>query len=184
MNKYKILIISVCCILFIFSAVYLWSEHDYDLTKVKDIKTDVNYINITYDKVESINKSDVLGILIIPKIGLKATVKDGSTSDVLKEYIGHIKETSRFDGNVGLAAHNRNNKYSYFARINELKKGDTVTYETKYYKRDYKIDKIEVIYETDWSTLKNTEDNRITMITCISGKRDQRLSVQAVEIKE
>lgn len=184
MKKLKFFIFSVCFILFIFSVIYLWTEHKYDLTKIEEIKTDENYINVTYDRVEDINKSDVLGILTIDKIGLRATVKEGSKSNTLKDYIGHIEETSKFDGNIGLAAHNRNNKYSYFARLNELKKGDLIIYETKYYKRYYKVERIETIYETDWSTLKNTKENRITMITCISGKRDQRLSVQAVQIKE
>lgn len=184
MNKFKILIVLVCCILFSFSVLYLWTEHKYDLTRIEDIKTDENYINVTYDKVEDINKSDVLGILTIDKIGVKATVKEGSKSNILKDYIGHIEETSKFDGNIGLAAHNRNNKYSYFARLNELRNGDVIIYETKYYKRKYKVEKIKTIYETDWSTLKNTNENKITLITCISGKRNQRLSVQAVEIKE
>ena len=125
---------------------------------------------------------DVIGILTIEKIGLKATVKEGTSNQILKEYIGHIEETSTYDGNIGLAAHNRGNKYSYFARINELEKGDVLTYETKFYKRQYKVDNIQVIFETDWSLLQNTEENKITMITCITNKRNQRLCVQASEI--
>ena len=34
----------------------------------------------------------------------------------------------------------------------------------------------------DWSYLSRTDDNRITMITCITGKPDLRLMVQAKEI--
>lgn len=82
----------------------------------------------------------------------------------------------------GLAAHNRGNKYSYFARLNELKKGDIISYKTKYYTRNYKVDKILVIYETDWNYLKATKENKLTLITCIADKRDQRLCVQATEI--
>lgn len=79
--------------------------------------------------------------------------------------------------------HNRGNQYSYFARLNELEKGDIVTYKTKFYTRDYIVDNIQVIYETDWSLLKSTEENKLTMITCISNRRNQRLCVQATEIK-
>ena len=99
-----------------------------------------------------------------------------------EENIMSDEETSTYDGNIGLAAHNRGNKYSYFARINELEKGDILTYETKFYKRQYKVDNIQVIFETDWSLLQNTEENKITMITCIKNKRNQRLCVQASEI--
>ena len=71
--------------------------------------------------------------------GLKANVKEGSDNKTLKNYIGHIEETSLYDGNIGLAAHNRGNQYSYFARINELEKGDIITYQTKFYTRNYKV---------------------------------------------
>ena len=56
------------------------------------------------------------------KYGLNAEVKEGSSNEILKDYIGHIENTSTYDGNVGLAGHNRGNKNSYFARINELEK--------------------------------------------------------------
>ena len=43
--------------------------------------------------------------------------------------------------------------------------------------------KDKVIYDTDWTYLENTKDNRITMITCIKDKPNQRLCVQAIEEK-
>lgn len=166
----------LCC-----SAIYLWSHHDYDLAKVEEIVTEEELRDVTYDKEESILKEDVLGILTIEKIGLKATVKEGSTSDVLKNYIGHIAETAKYDGNIGLAAHNRLNQYSYFARINELKLGDTICYQTKFGTKEYKVSKKNVILETDWTALKDNGTNQLTLITCIAGKRNQRLCVQAVQ---
>ena len=183
MNKKTVLLVIVFIILLLASVFYLWSDHYYDITKVEDIVTDENYISVTYDNQEEIFNKDVLGILTIEKIGLTATVKEGSTQEVLQNYIGHIEETSIYDGNIGLAAHNRLNKYSYFARINELEKGDILTYKTKYYTRKYEVDKIAVIYETDWSYLKNTDKNKITLITCIPNKQEQRFCVQATEIK-
>ena len=167
----------------IFSIFYMSFNHEYDLTKIEEVKTDENYINITYDREEKIEDESVLGILTIEKINLKATVKEGSTQEVLKEYIGHIQETAKYDGNIGLAAHNRANKYSYFARINELEIGDKIIYKTKFYIRTYIVKEKAVIYDTDWSYLKNTKDNRITMITCIKDKPNQRLCVQAIEEK-
>ena len=150
---------------------------------VEEVKTDENYINIKYEREEKIEDESVLGILTIDKIGLKGTVKEGSTEETLKEYIGHMIETAKYDGNIGLAAHNRSNKYSYFARINELEKGDKIVYKTKFYERTYIVTKKVVIYDTDWSYLETTKDNRITMITCIKDKPNQRLCVQAVEEK-
>lgn len=167
----------------IFSIFYMSSEHEYDLSKVEEITTDEEYKNVIYDKEEKIEDNSILGILTIEKINLKATVKDGSTQEILKEYIGHISETAKYDGNIGLAAHNRGNEYSYFARINELEEGDKIIYKTKFYTRTYIVNKKKVIYDTDWSDLENTKDNRITMITCIKDKPNQRLCVQAMESK-
>lgn len=166
--------------------MYYFYNYSNKLADINKIKTDSNYENIVYENVVSDEEynmeEDFLGILEIKKIGLKANIKEGSSNEILKEYIGHIEETSKYDGNVGLAAHNRGNKYSYFARLNELKKGDIVTYKTKFYERQYKVEDIQAIFETDWSKLENTKENKLTMITCISNKKNQRLCVQAVEI--
>ena len=102
------------------------------------------------------------------KYGLKAEVKEGSSNEILNEYIGHIENTSIYDGNVGLAGHNRGNKNSYFARLNELENGDIITYKTNFFTRKY----------------KETDQNKLTLITCIANKKLQRLCVQATEIVE
>ena len=126
-------------------------------------------------------EEDLIGSLKIEKINLNGTVKEGSTNEILRDYIGHIEETAKYDGNVGLAAHNRGNKYSYFARINELEPGDERVYTTKYGERKYIVDTKKEILETDWSNLEGTSDNRLTLITCIKNKVNQRLCVQAVQ---
>ena len=118
------------------------------------------------------------------KYGLKAEVKEGSSNEILNEYIGHIENTSTYDGNVGLAGHNRGNKNSYFARLNELENGDIITYQTNFFTRKYKVDNIQTILETDWNLLKETDQNKLTLITCIANKKLQRLCVQATEIVE
>lgn len=151
------------------------------LANVEDIHTDKEFENITYDKEEDIWDDSVLGVLTIDKIGLNATVKEGTTSDILLNYIGHIEETATYDGNIGLASHNRGCKNSYFARLNELNIGDEIQYKTKFYDRTYVVDNVQVIYETDWGLLQSTNENRLTLITCIAGKKEQRLCVQATE---
>jgi len=177
--KYILGVVLVAILLL--SIAFMSSEHEYDLVKIEDVKTDENYIDIKYENEEQVEDKNILGTLTIKKIDLKAKVKEGSSQEVLKEYIGHMPETAKYDGNIGLAAHNRGNQYSYFARINELEKGDKIVYKTKFYERTYIVTKKIVIYDTDWSYLQYTKDNRITMITCIKDKPNQRLCVQAVE---
>lgn len=184
MKRRLIILITILLIILVGGCIYYFSNYDLKLADLNDIKTDYGYKDVTYNQEENILNEDILGILTIEKIGLKANVKEGSDNKTLKNYIGHIEETSLYDGNIGLAAHNRGNKYSYFARINELEKGDVITYQTKFYTRQYKVDNIQAIFETDWKLLENTNDNKITLITCIANNKNQRLCVQATEITE
>ena len=39
-----------------------------------------------------------------------------------------------------------------------------------------------IIEQTDWKYVQNTEDNRITLITCVENMHDYRRCVQAVEV--
>lgn len=181
MKKIKVICLITIFILLTGVIIFLSNYNSSKLVNVEDIKTDDNYENITYDKTEDEWDDSVLGIITIEKIGLNATVKEGTTSDILLEYVGHIENTATYDGNIGLAGHNRGCKNSYFARLNELKIGDEIRYKTKFYERTYVVDNIQVILETDWGLLQSTEENKLSLITCITNKRKQRLCVQATE---
>ena len=112
----------------------------------------------------------------------RSPLKEGSTKDILKDYIGHIEETPIYDGNVCLAAHNRGNKYSYFAKINQLQNGDNIVYKTDFFEKHYIVDNIKVIDETDWTLLEDTGEEKITLITCIKNQKSKRLCVQAIKV--
>ncbi len=96
--------------------------------------------------------------------------------------VGHFEETSTWNGNVGLAAHNRGNQCNFFQYIKNLKIGDEIIYTSEYGKRVYKVQTNKVILETDWSYLEQTRDNRITLITCEENRKEYRRCVQAVEV--
>ena len=136
-----------------------------------------NEENITEENLQDTQESTI----IIEKISLDAPIKEGSSIEILKDFVGHIEETAKYDGNIGLAAHNRGNEYSYFARINELVPGDEIIYQTKFGERKYIVNTLTEILETDWSLLEQDQTNKLTLITCIKNKVNQRLCVQAVE---
>ena len=143
-----------------------------------------NEENITEENLQDTQEStedEMLGRIIIEKISLDAPIKEGSSIEILKNFVGHIEETAKYDGNVGLAAHNRGNEYSYFARINELVPGDEIIYQTKFGERKYIVNTLTEILETDWSLLEQDQTNKLTLITCIKNKVNQRLCVQAIQ---
>lgn len=43
----------------------------------------------------------------IPKINLLAPIAEGTSQEVMLEYVGHFENTDKWNGNIGLAAHNR-----------------------------------------------------------------------------
>lgn len=120
----------------------------------------------------------------IPKINLNANIVEGTSQEILNEYVGHFSETSCYDGNVGLAAHNRGYKVNYFEKLKELEIGDEIIYKYNGKIKKYLVEVKEIIKETDWSYLETTENNRITLITCVEDLPEYRRCIQGVEKKE
>jgi len=118
----------------------------------------------------------------IPKINLIAPISEGTSQQVMLEFVGHFENTSDWEGNIGLAAHNRGYPINYFARLKELINGDNIIYKTNYGTKTYLVETSVIIEDTDWSYLQNTEDNRITLITCVENQPSKRLCIQAIEI--
>ena len=128
---------------------------------------------------------DSIGTLTIPDILLdNAPIKEGTELSTLSTAIGHFTNTSLYAGNVGLASHNGGGNGDYFKNLNKVKKGSEIYYQTNYGTRRYIVKVIKVIEETDWSMLENTNDNRLTLITCVKGQSTKRLCVQAYESEE
>ena len=80
-------------------------------------------------------------------------------------------------GNVALASHNGGSYAHYFSRINELRNGEEIIYITNMGERRYKVFENKIIQETNVEVLENTEENNITLITCVKGKRAYRQCV-------
>ena len=117
----------------------------------------------------------------IEKISLKANIAEGTTQEILEQYVGHFSETPNELGNVGLAAHNRGYPVNYFADLKKLKEGDEIRYKYKDFQKTYYVKKMEIIRDTEWSYLEETEENMLTLITCVENEPSYRRCVQAVE---
>ncbi|MCI9087436.1 MAG: class D sortase [Clostridia bacterium] len=120
----------------------------------------------------------------IPKLNLDAHIEEGTTWDVLLRAVGHFENTNRWNGNICLAGHNRGYQCNFFQKIKTLNLGDEIIYCTKQGKKVYQVQINKVILETDWSYLKDTKDNRITLITCEENREEYRRCIQAVQVSE
>ncbi len=127
-----------------------------------------------------IDGETVLGVIKIEKIGFEGLIYEGTSLDTLDKGVGHFQNSSYLNGNVCLAAHNSS---KYWAKLYTLENGDKITYISFLGTKEYMVNSITQIYATDWSKLEKTNENILTLITCVKGEPSQRLCVQALEVK-
>jgi len=121
-----------------------------------------------------------LGKIEIPALDLSVGIYQGTDSKTLAKGVGHFEDTSIWEGNVCLAAHNRGAN-SYFGQIHTLNIGDKITLTTKLGTRTYKVTDVSKVSETDRSGLADSSENMLTLYTCVRNQRDQRWCVTAAE---
>lgn len=153
------------------------------------ISNEQNNTNMSNDEKTKNNKTKenkeektVKWQIEIPQIDLKAEIAEGTSKDIMDVYVGHFEDTAKDKGNIGLAAHNRGYKVNYFQNLKKLKEGDEILYTYKGKKRKYVVKIHKIIKDTDWTFLENTNDNRITLITCVENEPEYRRCIQAIEI--
>ena len=156
-----------------------------------DFTTQENFIqnqtvdseNLTNDNAIILNETNKLNnwYIQIDKIALKAPIQEGTSKEILDDYVGHFEESSKSLGNICLAAHNRGYKNNYFSRLKELQEGDEIKYIYKNIEKTYIVTKHEIIKNTDWSNLEDTEENKITLITCVENEPEYRRCIQGIE---
>ena len=126
-------------------------------------------------------KNGSLGRLEIPSLDLSVRIYQGTDSKTLAKGVGHFEDTSIWNGNVCLAAHNRGAN-SYFGQIHTLDIGDKIILTTKLGTRTYKVTDVFKVSETDRSGLADSGENMLTLYTCVRNQRDQRWCVTAAEV--
>ena len=147
------------------------------------VPTTPTYQSPAYTSVDGMAYKDGhIGVIKIPSLKIDMKLWEGETDASMKKGLGHYSSTSAWDGNVGVCGHNRGTKYA-IGSIKNLEKGDLITYTAIYGTRTYAVETVKVISNTDWSYLQATSDNRITLTTCLADHPENRVVVQAVEVR-
>lgn len=118
----------------------------------------------------------------IPKINLVAPIAEGTSTNIMNEYVGHFAETPKNKGNIGLAAHNRGYKINYFRDLKLLQKGDLIIYTYNGEISKYSVNELGIIKDTDWSKLESSSQDKLTLITCLEDEPEYRRYIQAVKL--
>lgn len=125
-----------------------------------------------------------IGVLSIDKLKLSVNVFESPDEmEDMQKGLAHFPSTSAWSGNVGLSGHNVNfdGTDGFLKNLHTIAEGDEMRYQTALGERIYLVQSVKAIAASDWSPLGYADMNQLTLITCISGKPDQRLCVQAIE---
>ncbi len=189
-NKFLIAIIIIAIITLIgvifFAVKYPVYKANKDAENI-EIGDNIDLEDTPLENIEQsiIHYDDEIGTLTIPDILLdNAPIRESVELSTLAKTIGHFPSTSIYEGNVGLASHNSGNEGDFFKNLKKIKIGSEIYYQTNYGTKRYVVAVKEIIDEENWDYLKATEDNRITLITCVAGQKEKRLCVQAIESYE
>ena len=151
--------------------------------KTETILNDQNIIEQVSFNYDDEKDESAIGYLTIEKIGLmQAPIKEGTDENTLNKYIGHFSDSAFLEGNVALAGHNRGYEKNYFENLKDLKGGELIIYQTRSEAKVYKVTEIKKVNESNVDIIKNTKDNRITLITCVENKPKERLVIVGKEI--
>ena len=186
-NKFINLVSFVLTIILIFIIYHIFFNKNINLEKVSNFMPSIDIIKDNIDdnnNKENVKKDEIdLGnwYIEIPSINLSAPIAEGTDSTTLNTKVGHFIDSAIESGNIGLAGHNRGYEYNYFQDLKKLKKEDQIIYTHESFKKIYIVDKIEIIENSNWNYLKESEDNKITLITCIENQPKYRRCIQAVE---
>ena len=106
----------------------------------------------------------VLGRIEIPRIGVKAIVREGDDDPTLAIAVGHISGTARPGerGNMALAGH----RDSFFHALQGIRRHDTIRFVTPQSSYEYAVDSTEIVDPEDTRVLDPTSDTVLTLVTC------------------
>ncbi|GHV12296.1 hypothetical protein FACS1894219_04940 [Clostridia bacterium] len=123
-----------------------------------------------------------IGTLSFLSVNKTVKVYEGESPDNMMKGAGHFSSTSAWDGNVGIAGHNRGVPPA-IGFVKDLSAGDRITYTTRYGTRTYEVYAVDKVSVSDTSSLGWTENNTLTIITCVENVPELRYCVKAVEIQ-
>lgn len=121
----------------------------------------------------------------IPRVGVKAIVREGSDTATLALAVGHLEGTASPGerGNVVLAGH----RDTFFRGLRDIRINDRVRIDVPPNSYEYRVIAFGVVDPDDTRVLDETEGHELTLVTCYPfgfiGHAPQRFIVRAAGIE-
>lgn len=141
-----------------------------------------------YEKLLSVNGSDIMGYISIDKIGVKLPIHHGTEESVLQVAIGHLEETSLPVGGPGthcvVSGHRGLPSARLFTDLDKMVVGDQFTLSVLGREMTYEVDQIVTVLPTEMEELLITPGkDYCTLMTCTPyGINTHRLLVRGTRI--
>lgn len=120
-----------------------------------------------------INDGDVIGLLEIPKIGLKTPVVEGASQENIEHAVGHlpssgsIKDLGELNSNFAIAGHRTATFGKFFNRLDEMEVGDELILSARGSVYTYIVSETRIIAPTEVEVTYPVKDKSLmTLITC------------------
>src|SRR5215468_4226116 len=134
-----------------------------------------------YEESLAEKKDRPIAILRVPKISLEAPVFNDTEELTLNRGVGRIQGTAHVgeSGNLGIAGH----RDGFFRGLKDIGPGDIVELETSYRRKQYLVEKVQIVSPEDVQVLQSTPEPTLTLVTCFPfyyvGSAPQRYIVTA-----
>lgn len=130
------------------------------------------------------SNDELIGRLEIPRLNIKAIVREGDGEATLHHAVGHIPSTA-FPGDIGnvaFAAH----RDTFFRPLRNIRKGDQILVSTTGGTYQYLVQSTKIVSPSDVSVLKASASHELTLVTCYPfyyiGSAPRRFVVHATQV--
>jgi len=106
----------------------------------------------------------IIGRIEIPRLRVRAMVREGDDDASLRDAIGHLPDTPLpgEKGNVALAGH----RDTLFRQLRNIRKNDKISVRTLQGEYQYVVDSLKIVTPDDVQVLDPTKENVLTLVTC------------------
>jgi sortase A len=142
------------------------------------------HVPIPAERSTALSNGELVGRLVLPRLHLRAMVREGTSEDTLSLALGHIPGTALpgQNGNVGVAGH----RDTLFRSLREIRKNDLIQFQTAGGNYLYEVSTVEVVSPQSVGVLKASQYPEITLVTCYPfhyvGPAPDRFVVKAREV--
>ena len=126
-----------------------------------------------------------IGRIEIPRLGLRAIVKEGGDDDTLERAVGLLPGSAHpgESGNIVLAGH----RDTFFWPLQDIERGDQIRIVEPQQTYRYRVDSIRVVDPNETSALTSKGVEELTLVTCYPfryvGPAPQRFIVSATRLE-